>query len=1213
MPRRGVYGVRRGTRAVVSRGAGQRASTYTALRVALGVFAGAFQVSAQVHPAAPDAGTCNAELRQIANLEATQRSCEAQTLACTARADHTSNDLSAARRQIDELSASGAACQNARDQLCTTTGQIVGDVLELRSNLPAVEACVPAPRSHALGELLASWRNAHATLLRVEALSRGDIDAPLAAAGPVAGEVDALALRLAGGGREPPLVYRRLLVEAVRRLAPRYWRDLHATGPYAVDTWFAANTDLDAAFLTEAHAALGGRPDADAAGPEQSAALRFVQSYLDLVGCSRRRSIRGCARAEQLKTFLESSTAIIVRQRVHEIWNSPCESLSPEEILNWLREFPSPQPALSRSEWGGLTFASYSKLVSCYLSEADATDLHFSDWLARQMPTPSELTGRLVGPLDAVRTRAAPGTAEASCLDAARLLRELAIPTDCALPESVRSALETWFERRSAPNGTPEDLSLVACSAYVDALWHGHRPEVLESSPGVPSSDELVRIVPERVFAPTRVLRAHCNDRSGTYGLFPRSLQRVARVAAAAGEDVTTAPWRVTTSGSLPREAEPYARAMHPNAWIRYTLQDIDPCAALDLSDARCTSCMGSRGDNRYDCTLLARVTVRWQTWQRRVRDAVIGFITLLFALWWGLAMRRAIRRDGGWRRELTGHLRGLGLRVRRDPLRFVRPSRLPLVRVALPGGPWERWGLTLVVTRAETASQITERDVRTAALAARTYDGELAIVAHDEGASPSLPAVRAMLDWAAQSPRKAVQVLPVATERLRWARSTDDLLDLVEQVSLRGNPFEVRGRLISSSQFFNRERLVSGLLAGAQLGNWTVITGLRRFGKSSLALEVARRMHAPSAYVDLAGFHHELASGRDSAGAVNLIVRYVCRQLHASAEALYQRPTGLPEPPHDAALIEADFLASWFRTFLTACREANHGRPVTPLIIFDEIEQAIGVGAERVAHATEALAILVGRLRSSLSDGWVTQGGDRVGVIFCSAIHAILWAPLATLGQQSLLGAFPSVFVPVLPDDAAFSMMRGLGARQGIRFTDQALALIVREAQGIPILVRRIGSSVLELYDPERARQGSLGALEIGSEGASAAVRREQEDGAPLRVWVESEIGDPRSPVGGLLRFIARRGTVSVTELKTRAFEATEVHFREHGLEALLGHDEPQRRAHEAAGFLVRMLGEIGVLTPEGDVTQTHALTFPDSIVRRILASSESESPLGF
>jgi hypothetical protein len=53
----------------------------------------------------------------------------------------------------------------------------------------------------------------------------------------------------------------------------------------------------------------------------------------------------------------------------------------------------------------------------------------------------------------------------------------------------------------------------------------------------------------------------------------------------------------------------------------------------------------------------------------------------------------------------------------------------------------------------------------------------------------------------------------------------------------------------------------------------------------------------------------------------------------------------------------------------------------------------------------------------------------------YSSPLHPLLWAPLSTLGGQSLMGAFPSICVPALDDDAAFAMMRGLGSRQGIRF----------------------------------------------------------------------------------------------------------------------------------------------------------------------------------
>jgi hypothetical protein len=247
------------------------------------------------------------------------------------------------------------------------------------------------------------------------------------------------------------------------------------------------------------------------------------------------------------------------------------------------------------------------------------------------------------------------------------------------------------------------------------------------------------------------------------------------------------------------------------------------------------------------------------------------------------------------------------------------------------------------------------------------------------------------------------------------------------------------------------------------------------------------------------------------------------------------------------------------------------------------------------------------------LNNAQLSQGGDKVGVLFCSALHPLLWAPLSTLSNQSLLGAFPSVFVPRLPQEAAQAMMRGLGARQGIRFTDAALDLIIREAQGIPILVRRMGSAVLELYDPERARQGSLGAVEIGIEGASAAIRREEEDGAPLRVWVESEIGDAHNPAGVLLRALAVAGRMPVGDLRRTAAQVTKEQFVDSGIAALLSPEETARRAAEAAGYIVRMLGEIGILVPEGDENQPEAYSFPESLVRRILATPRRDSLMGF
>jgi hypothetical protein len=261
--------------------------------------------------------------------------------------------------------------------------------------------------------------------------------------------------------------------------------------------------------------------------------------------------------------------------------------------------------------------------------------------------------------------------------------------------------------------------------------------------------------------------------------------------------------------------------------------------------------------------------------------------------------------------------------------------------------------------------------------------------------------------------------------------------------------------------------------------------------------------------------------------------------------------------------------------------------RPVLPgghppagghaLVVFDELEQAIGVGPERVERALDVMATLLGRLRAALEEPPARGGGVRVGVLLCGALHPLMWAPLSPLAGGSLMSALQRVVVSRLDDEAAAMMMRGLGARQGIRFTEEALELIIREAQGIPLLVRRLGSSVLELYDPERARQGSLGAVEVGREGAAAAVRREEDEGAPLRVWVESEIGDPSSPAGQVLRHLAVAGRAEAATLRELARAEVARQLELSGAVARLGPRERAGRAEEAGSAVLQLLAETG------------------------------------
>jgi hypothetical protein len=471
----------------------------------------------------------------------------------------------------------------------------------------------------------------------------------------------------------------------------------------------------------------------------------------------------------------------------------------------------------------------------------------------------------------------------------------------------------------------------------------------------------------------------------------------------------------------------------------------------------------------------------------------------------------------------------------------------------------------------------------------------------HDDTASLDLGAVRAILEWAGRGGARAVHVLPLAASRLSWARSSGDLLDLVEETSLRGNPFEVRGRITSSSQFWNREQLVSGLLAETRAGRWVVVTGLRRFGKSSLALEVARRLPGLSAYVDLAGFHHEIAFGQDPSLAVDAVLRSVCARLIDSARALYPKAQ-VPEAP--AGEVDAAALTRVVRDLWSACAPfADARRPPPMLLVLDELEQVMMMESAHPGQALDVLSILLGRLRNALGETPSPSGGASVGVLLCGALHPLLWAPLRTLGQQSIMGAFPSLCVPRLSTEAASSMMRGLGGRQGIRFADEALTFIVAQSQGVPLLLRRIGTSVLELYDPDHARQGSLGAVNVGIEGARQAVDREEREGSPLRVWVESEIAEPTGPAGAMLRTLAGGDPVGAARLRAIAEKGILQQFRSSPVMQSLGPEEVERRAQEAGSVMLRLLGETGLLVPHGDPMSPEAYELPDGAIRRVLA----------
>jgi hypothetical protein len=1172
------------------------------VRASLKILAAAIGLLVLVHGEAIASGPPSPAPPVVSCAAAEQRADQAQHLldACqearsAVAADRAAcgDDLSSTSQKLSSTQSRADSCQASKDALCSEAAAFAQRLLD--GKVTNVGSCVPGPAQVKLRQLLEDWENASKALGQLAEFGAGESDTLPTLAGSTSSE--RLVARLLGPQREP-FFYRRLLTEAVRLTAPRAWQQVRAGGPTKVEAWFSSSDPLDAKLVEEAqrvNAAAGQR------GPSLSAALHLVRAYQLVAQCGDQAPTSACRRARQLQETFESTAPLLLRQRVEDIWAADCRNVSQGTVLAWVQDFPAPQAAASSGDFSEVARAAQAKLFSCFLGDSEGeAEPSFHAWLDKMLPSPKALDSHSLPRVDDIRAGTRDETPLDVCGRAVRAMQRVPAAPRCqALAPDVSASIARW-----AAVGRPgEDASVAlhVCSRFAEMLWLGEAVSVAGSFARPPTADTMITLDRRDQETPLAGLRTSCEERHGKVASFPTDLEALAPLARGFGESLEAAPWRADAHSGAPLEAARYEESETYEAWARHVLSRDSSCGTLGMSEARCERCASLPRGDFYDCALNDRLERRWGRHQRVTAAGAAGVFAMLGLLVWGARMLRARRSFTAWSKETRGRLDALGLPARPDPMRAVLPSRNDALGVDLPSdAAWERWGRQAAVVRARDAVKVQEHDVHHAVDVCQRLGARVVFLLHDDTASLDLGAVRAVLDWAGRGGSRAVHVLPLAVSRLEWARSASDLLDLVEETSLRGNPFEVRGRITSSSQFWNRERLVSGLLAEMRAGRWLVVTGLRRFGKSSLALEVARRLPGLSAYVDLAGFHHEIAFGKDPSLAVDAILRSVCARLIDSARAFYPLAT-VPDAP--VGEVDAAALTRVVRDLCSACAPFADGRRSPPmLLVLDELEQVLAMDASRAGQALDVLAILLGRLRNALGESPSPSGAASVGVLLCGALHPLLWAPLRTLGQQSIMGAFPSLCVPCLSQEAASSMMRGLGGRQGIRFGDEALDFIIDQSQGVPLLLRRIGTSVLELYDADHARQGSLGAVNVGIEGAREAVAREEREGSPLRVWVESEIAEPAGPAGAMLRALAAGGPVTVKALREIAERGILAQFASSGVMQSLTREEVERRTQEAGSVMLRLLGETGLLTPVGDPISPEAYELRDGAIKRVL-----------
>jgi hypothetical protein len=1135
---------------------------------------------------ASDGGVSCAETEQ--KLSAAQRalsSCNETAQTLNVNRQRCVDELEQTTEKLQSTASRVEVCVNAKEQQCQETAAYAASLLQ-GTNVSA-NGCVPPAIQSQIQAQLSSWAQLSKSLAQLDDYVTGSID--VLPRSSTNSDTERHLFRILGLKQRSPLWNRRLLVEAFRLTAPESWRALKQQGAPAIDAFFEARGPLPERYIAEAREQHAESPGP--AGPPLTAALRMTLSYLQLSDCDNQPESGSCGRARQLVELLDDTGPLIVRRRMDEMWSTPCDALNAESVRAWLQDFPVSKNKDKQKTATELSAAARRKLFLCYLRDPAGDEL-YRNWVDARLPPPSKLDSRTLPLVDDFRNLVTTGDALDRCGRAIRAMQRLQ-NVGCGV-ERLDGLLNIGVWAKTPP-GSDASVEEQSCQQIARTLWSGAGLQFPESPA------EQVEIDADRRTNMTS-LRDACAERQGNGVAFENALALLTTIAVDLGETPGNAPWKLDNVTKKPLEQQRYREAGQYLRWVQSLVNRESPADALGLGIFRGEHCKELDTRSSYDCELLSRLESRWSFFRRLTTTLALVALALVFIIWWLVALRRARRAFAAAIQTARQQLEALGFATKPDPWRLVFPSRHDTLRLKLPpGGTWERWGSEACAIVSSSGTGVRESDVNHAAEAALREDMRVAFLLHADSAAPELGAVRATLDWAARGGSRAVQVLLLPMSRLAWATRDEDLLDLVESTSLRGNPFEVRGPVRSSSQFWNRERLVAGLLTEARSGNWTVVTGLRRFGKSSLALEVARRTPGPAAYVDLAGFHHEVSHGETPAVAVEAILRTLVTRLADSTGTRFPAAT-IPSIP--SSTLDAPTLAAWLRDLSSACATSSGNQPPPMLLVLDEVEQLLTTPPDKLGRALEVMATLTGRLRSALSEPSSPHAGGTVGVVLCAALHPLLWVPLSTLGGQSLMGAFSSICVPALDDEAAQSMMRGLGARQGIRFEEDALAKLIAASQGVPLLLRRLGTSVLELYDGDRARHGALGAVRIGSEGVAEAIAREQKDGSPLRVWVESEIAQTDSPAGLALRALADAPRVSTTVLQNLLQRQVTERFIASGLSNHLTATELERRAHEAAAVMIRLLAQSKLLQAHGDLTSPDAYALPDGIIRRILSA---------
>lgn len=287
------------------------------------------------------------------------------------------------------------------------------------------------------------------------------------------------------------------------------------------------------------------------------------------------------------------------------------------------------------------------------------------------------------------------------------------------------------------------------------------------------------------------------------------------------------------------------------------------------------------------------------------------------------------------------------------------------------------------------------------------------------------------------------------------WAERTTLREHLARYLGQGHDPYDATDPVYDVLNFFGREakakELVDRLMAGAAVG----VFGLRKMGKSSLMRYMQPLMPCPTAWV-------YLRAGMDPQTLYQEIMRKW--QVDAPGKVIYQLDLA------DVALDAANPSDSFIEAFTSALDRICIETPEARLAVFlDEIDQFMPAPDAEPAVLEKYLAVMR-TLRN------LTQVDGRLSLMVAGVDPTVNRRSRWGIAQNPFFQLVQEEFLqPLLPDDLAL-MVRNIGSRVELSYSDAATDLIADCSGGHPFLARRLCSVAYAL----RGRQPGDVTLEV-------------------------------------------------------------------------------------------------------------------------------------